>query len=140
MNERTIEEVLRKNIGAKFVGVFPRDILPQPIDGAYVINTDAHYKPGQYWVAMYLKGGRGEYYDSLGLPPMYDEFMEFLPKKWTFNSKTVHNVISEYCGHHCIYYLCNRLRGQTMRKIVNTFGDDIVVNDAIVRDYVDEAV
>ena len=94
MNERTIEEVLRKNIGAKFVGVFPRDILPQPIDGAYVINTDPHYKPGQHWVAMYLKGGRGGYYDSLGLPPMYDEFMEFLPKKWTFNSKTVQNVIS----------------------------------------------
>ena len=140
MNEIELEDVLRKNIGANFVGVFPRYILPQPIDGAYVLNTDPHYKPGQHWVAVYLKGGRGEYYDLLGLPPMYVEFVDFLPKKWTFNNRTVQNVISEYCGHHCIYYLCNRLKGQTMRKIVNTFGDDFVVNDAVVRDYVDEIV
>ena len=110
------------------------------VDGAYVINTDPHYKPGQHWVAMYLNGGRGEYYDSLGLPPMYEEFVDFLPKKWTFNSRTVQDVISEYCGHHCIYYLCNRLKGQTMRKIVNTFDDDFVVKDALVREFVDHIV
>ena len=79
MNEIELQEVLRKNIGAKFVGVFPRDILPQPIDGAYVINTDPHYKPGQHWVAMYLNGGRGEYYDSLGLPPK---------NSWTFYQRS----------------------------------------------------
>ena len=93
MNEIELEDVLRKNIGAKFV--FPRDILPQPIDGAYVVNTDPHYKSGQHWVAMYLNGGRGEYYESLGLPPMYEEFVDSLPKKWTFNSRTAQNVISE---------------------------------------------
>ena len=93
MNEIELEEVLRKNIWVKLVGVFPRDILPQPIDGAYVINTDPHYKPSQHWVAMYLNGGRGEYYDSLGLPPMYEEFVDFLSKKWTFNSRTVQDVI-----------------------------------------------
>ena len=83
---------------------------------------------------MYLNGGRGEYYDSLGLPPMYEEFVDFLPKKLTFNSRTVQKVISEYCGHHCIYYLCNRLKGRTMRTIVNTFDDDLV------RDFVDHIV
>ena len=89
---------------------------------------------------MYLKGGRGEYHDSLGLPPMYEEFVDFLPKKWTFNSRTVQNVNSEICGHHCIYYLCNRLKGRTIRKIVNTFRDDFVINDALVRDFVDHIV
>ena len=74
MNEIELEDVLRKNIGAKFVRVFPRDIIYYylNLNGAYVVNTDPHYKPGQHWVAMYLKGGQGEYYDSMGLPPMYE--------------------------------------------------------------------
>ena len=54
----------------------------------------------------------------MGLPPMYGEFVDFLPKKWTFNSRTMQNVMN-------------------IVKNCKSFGGDFVVNDAVVRDFVD---
>ena len=113
--------------------MFARHLLPQPIDGSYVINTDPNDKPGEHWVAAYIKGGRGEYYDPLGLPPLHKDIMNFLPKKWTYNDKTVQNIVSYYCGHHCTYYLINRRR-YTIHKIVSIFTDDNVKKDILVKE------
>ena len=47
--------------------------------GVYICNTDPSDIPGQHWIAIALsKAGVGEYFDSVGLPPLKQEFSTFL--------------------------------------------------------------
>ena len=43
------------------------------------------------------------------------------------------NIVSYYCGYHCMYYLINRRR-YTIHKIVSIFTDDYVKNDILVKE------
>ena len=76
-------------------GVVPRDGLPSAASypAAFVCNTHASNKEGQHWISMYLTKDRcGVSFDSYGLPPQHDEFVNFLRDNcpnWTFNNKTL---------------------------------------------------
>jgi len=82
MNTNEIVNVLSTEcgLGISFAGVFPCDRLPLSIQnpGAVICNTDPHDKPGAHWVAMYVDGDVGEYFDSYGLPPINSNFVNFL--------------------------------------------------------------
>ena len=73
MNTLQIERLLKKDLKSKtiFKKVCALDQLEKPtFPSAYVINSDPSSKPGEHWVAVYFdKRGRGEYFDSYGLPP-----------------------------------------------------------------------
>jgi hypothetical protein len=74
MDSRQIYSILcwDKDTSDSFLGVYPSDLLPltnMPKNSALVFNTDPQDKPGQHWIAVYVdKGGKGEYFDSYGLP------------------------------------------------------------------------
>ena len=72
MNILQIERLLKKGLKSKtiFKKVCALDQLEKPtFPSAYVINSDPSSKPGEHWVAVYFdKRGRGEYFDSYGLP------------------------------------------------------------------------
>ena len=59
-----------------FKGVFPCDQLPYdanlPIN--IIANTDPANLPGEHWICISIKkNGRGQYFDSFGLPPLKEE-------------------------------------------------------------------
>ena len=110
MNELQIKHILESDARARdaFRGVYARNKLPirAPTTSLYVCNTDPNHKPGEHWVTIYINNDRrGEYFDSFGMPPLFDEFVTFLnnnTKSWTHNkelSKTFIRVHVDYTAY-----------------------------------------
>ena len=99
-------------------------------------NTDPSNKPGTHWVAFYFPSEeKGEFFDSYGHPPEYYSFKNFLDThshEWSFNNRKLQSAWSEVCGQYCIFYLSHRVRGHSLKKIVQLFGKDTVLNDSKV--------
>jgi hypothetical protein len=69
MDTHQLRDVLTRDLGALFGGVYPRDLLPETLNQkAIVINTDPHNQPGAHRVCVYLDSPFVEYFDSYGLP------------------------------------------------------------------------
>ena len=95
-----------------FRGVYPSDMLPKNVSrpGAIVANTHPSDKPGEHWVAIYLKPNRkGEYFDSYGLAPIeprIEEFMnEMCPDGWKYNTVALQDANSFTCGYYSVLYI-----------------------------------
>ena len=72
MNTLQIKRLLKKDLKSKtiFKKVCALDQLKKPtFPSAYVIKSDPSSERGEHWVVVYFdKRGRGEYFDSYGLP------------------------------------------------------------------------
>ena len=103
-----------------------------------VVNTDPSDEPGTHWVAFYFPSkGKGEFFDSYGHPPDYynssfKNFLERHSREWSFNNRKLQSVWSDVCGQYCIFYLIHRAPEKSMKKIVQLFGNDTVLNDSKV--------
>ena len=114
MDTQQLRQVLTRDLGSSFGGVYPRDLLPQTLEKkAIVINTDPHDQPGAHWVCVYLNSPVVEYFDSYGLAPMHRDIQDFIVR----HGKGVHNphvyqaLSTKVCGQYCVYYLHQRHRG-----------------------------
>ena len=69
MDTQQLRDVLKRDLGPAFGGVYPRDVIPEllPHHKAIVVNTDPHDRPGAHWVYLYLSSPTVEYFDSYGL-------------------------------------------------------------------------
>lgn len=122
-----------------FQGVFAADTLPRNVQGpaVLVVNTDPAHFEGSHWVAICINSfGRGEFFDSLGLPPIvphHRRFMESNCSSWTSNNVRVQGVDSALCGEYCIMYLTQRARGISMEEFMWSFSDtNHVRNDELL--------
>ena len=84
---------------------------------------------------------KGEFFDSYGHPPdfynkLFKNFLETHSYEWSFNNRKLQSAWSDVCGQYCIFYLSHRVRGESMRKIVQLFGKDTVLNDSKVAGFV----
>jgi hypothetical protein len=139
MDSITIRRFLKN--ANNFVGVFPRDLIPNNITKrpvSLIVNTDTSDKPGEHWVAIYLnENGSGEYFDSYGLPPLFDEFYFFLnttcPLGWAYNKITLQCLSCITCGHYCVLYLKLRNLGYSYCDFISLFSYDLNKNDEIVK-------
>jgi hypothetical protein len=132
MNTNRIERLLVNQLG--FQGVYSSDTLP-PTPRLLVCNTDPKWKPGEHWIAIYVdKNGRGEYFDSFGMPPNkhFECYMNLKCSRWTFNRKQLQSRISSFCGYYCCLFVILRCRGLDMTKIVGMFTIDTGYNDWLV--------
>ena len=144
MNELQIKRVLETDARTRdtFRGVYARNELPirAPTTSLYVCNTDPNNKPGEHWVTIYIDSDRrGEYFDSFGMPPLFNEFLTFLnynTKSWTHNNRVVQDDYSSAYGFHCIFYAVHRCVGFDVGSIANMYTNDVVFNDAIVEEFV----
>ena len=142
MNTVQIRQILEADPYTRdvFAGVYPRDRLPRTIKypSGHVFNTDT--EEGEHWIAIYVdEHGRGEYFDSYGLPPLHRTFLNFLNAhctSWTFNDKQLQELSSKVCGQYCVFFLLHRCRGLSMNTIVNMFGQNLKDNDVLVYDFV----
>ncbi len=120
-----------------FDDVYSIDTLPAR-PRLLVCNTDPSHKPGRHWICICVENGTGEYFDSFGRPPskVLKRYMNVVCERWTFNARQLQSVVSNFCGHYCIYYCLLRSRGITMNEIVASFGNDTGFNDSMVHAFV----
>jgi hypothetical protein len=149
MDTLQVENVLRADckLSTTFEGVYASNMLPSFCDtsgsgAAVVANLDPSTRPGSHWVCMYVdEQGRGEYFDSYGLPPPLPEFVAFLGRNaargWTYNRHELQSLDTTVCGHYCIWFLSERARGKSMEEIVARFSStDTQKNDSQVENFV----
>ena len=119
-------------------GVFACNKLADDVSypSGYICNTDPDYRPGEHWVAIFIDHeGVGQYFDSFGLPPMKQTFVDFLEthcSSWTYNERTLQSVTSSVCGLYCIYFLVMRCNSFSMSTLLDVFTDDFIYNDSLV--------
>ena len=122
-----------------FCGVFPSDKLPQTIDKypcGLVANTE-HEAWGALGIYPYDVTTKCRVVPFIRKTPriLRAAFTEFLNNhcdRWELNDRKLQSDWSDVCGHYCIFYLSHRARGQSMKKIVQLFGNDTVLNDSKV--------
>jgi len=110
-------------------------------DGLLVCNLDTAHCPGTHWVAIYVDGDYGEYFDSIDrVPP--DSIRNYLDRwcggadKWIFNERQVQSVINRLCGHYCVYYCVLRSNAISLREIVASLSKDTAFNDVLMQAFV----
>lgn len=111
-----------------FKGVFPLDLLPKLIKkkpALFVVNTDRSNKPGSHWVAIYLPmKGKPEYFDSYGIQPIHNEFLEFFKRnkftKVLYNKTQLQNLLSTVCGQYCCVYLLYKAQKKSLENFIET--------------------
>ncbi len=145
MDTRQIASILHSCAATRrvFNGVFPVDRINSRGPGLYVCNTDPSQQPGEHWVVMAIsQNGRGEYFDSFGLPPQKEEFSQFLKKNtstWTYNNQCIQHPLSTVCGHYCVLYALNYAKGRSMEYLLSKFDTNLLENDSVVHEYVNSA-
>ena len=144
MNILQIEHLLKKSLKNKtiFKKVCALDQLEKPtFPSAYVINSDPSSEPGEHWVAVYFdKRGRGEYFDSYGLPRTLidlDSYMDaYSLSGWIYNRKTLQAYFSSFCGRYCVYFILFRCRGVPLHAIVSDFMSNLTENDRSISRFI----
>ena len=121
-------------------GVYSADTIPAVTQcpAAYIVNTDDSDLPGQHWVSFYFEHPKkiAEYFDSYGLPPLRETFLQLLPARYKYCSATIQGLNSITCGEYCIYFLQQRSRKKSIEDIVSTFSEDAEWNDKKVLQYI----
>ena len=131
MNGRQLTQRLLNDPYARrtFRGVFPRDRLPLRVNtrrpSAYVINTDRQEGPGEHWVVVWFDGrGRGEYFDSFGLPAVYRDTEDCTLRhcqSYRYNQRVLQDPLSSTCGLCSMYYVLKKIRGFSVERLLSTF-------------------
>jgi len=134
MNTQEIDRFLRQRL-PDFDGVFSIDTLPER-PRLLVCNTDPSDEPGRHWVAICVREGRGECFDSFGRAPnaIFARYLNCV--YWTFNDRRLQSIVSRFCGHYCIYYCMLSSRGIDMRRIVSSLTSDTGLNDVLLHGFV----
>ena len=137
MNTTDILQVLQdvKDFG----GVRPSDMLQNcEVNKFYIVNTDPSTKPGQHWVAVYLKRGCCEFFDSLGQAPAqysknFNDLLFIHGPSYMYTNYRLQNYGSSVCGQYCIFYIMMRSQGYSLYNIVNFFNThSLKFNDSVV--------
>jgi hypothetical protein len=111
----------------QFIGVFPRDQIPEniPINSGLIINTDKAKDPGEHWVSIYLDNDVAVYFDSFGLIPMHREIIIFLnkisPNGWYHNTIPFQSINADTCGMYCVYFLVNYFKTRNFNNFIKIF-------------------
>ena len=143
MNGLQINNILKKNLGGVFKGVYALDQivnLKPSAPAAYVFNTEPIRAPGEHWVAVYITSSRkAVYFDSFGFQPQHTQIVTFLKKhstKWTFSRKMIQNPFTVVCGEHCVVFLSRFHRFNQIRFAVKPYGSNLIKNDRWVLKFV----
>jgi hypothetical protein len=142
MNSLQIYTALRRFVEPKlcnFVGVFPRDKLPNMLKISkfpccFVLNTDTSKLKGSHWVAVYYpKRNICEFFDSYGmLPSAYS--IDINPSD--YNQKRLQSYKSTVCGQYCIYFLYHRSLTHSLHSTLKSFTSNCGSNDILVACFV----
>ena len=151
MNSAEIDSLIRRDgcSSATFLGVYPRDRLPDPTTiplsppVTLIVNHDASGSPGTHWSAMYAHPREriGCYFDPWGAPPLppFSAFLDVLTSgNWVYNDRRLQSALSTTCGQFCLVFVWHKCRDYPFADILDMFHDSQVVNDRQVVRFVGE--
>ena len=145
MNTNQIERLLKNDPYTRriFKKACAKDQLQHvTYPSAYVINTHPSSKPGEHWIAVFFdNNGKGEYFDSYGLPPDMLGFAGFMNQNstsWISNKETIQSLSSKVCGHYCVYFILFRCRGLRMHTITAHFSSNLAENDRRIASFIND--
>ena len=144
MDTQQLRDVLKRDLGPVFGGVYPRDVIPEllPHHKAIVVNTDPHDRPGAHWVCLYLSSPTVEYFDSYGLPPTHKDIQDFIQRHgetWTHNTHCYQDLNTDVCGQYCVYFLHQRHRHRsTVQEWLLPWKGTALQRDPFVADWFKE--
>jgi hypothetical protein len=138
MNSEEINKYLSKD--KFFIGTFSIDTLPivdkRPI--TLIVNTDPSTRPGEHWIAIYLKEkSKGIYFDSYGFPPLNIEINNFMDEncrnKWKYNNIQIQPAdgVSNTCGNYCILFCKSMSEEIPFKRFLNFFSKNYKSNDSL---------
>jgi len=119
-----------------FVGVFPRDKLPNLDKGScLILNTHDSFKEGEHWLAIYVDAlGNGSFFDSYGNHPNRFNLIDYLNSnciKLEYNRVQLQGI-SQMCGEYCALFLYFRIRND-LRKFYSFFDSNFYFNDLKIK-------
>ena len=104
--------------GVRWLGVFPRDELPdltrESRPWCLILNTDPKDQPGTHWLTLYAtKAGPTGLFDSIGFSPINDNLdsLNLLHLGYPLQSPS-----TSVCGHYCIVYIYLRSRNKSLSE------------------------
>lgn len=124
-----------------FLGVFARDTLPAKVNifpHSLIANTDEHDEAGTHWIGIYVdEVGRGDYFDSYALGPLFHEFIAYLERNckagFSWNRIPLQCTTCVTCGEYCCAYLILRTAGKTHDDFMKLFTNNRNTNDYIIK-------
>lgn len=139
MDSLTIDKLLHST--SKYLGTFAKnEIYNQTLPKLHgiIVNTQNRSEPGEHWVAFYKDvTGYCEYFDPYGLPPLHNEFVDFLNLNseccFGWNNKQLQCITCITCGYYCVLYISYRCNGYTINDFLSNFTTDTYVNDDIIK-------
>lgn len=114
----------------RFLGVFAADKVPPkvPLNHGAIINLDTSQQVGSHWVGVY-KSVILEYFDPFGKPPPAHLHLE---TPMLYSTKKVQDTDSISCGKFAIYFVKQRLKGESFASIQNLWSSNKIFNDLLV--------
>lgn len=126
------------------VDALPGGLVP-PHHNAFIINTDYQTGPGEHWISVYFppRSRVVEFFDPMGFSvENYDpRLMTFLQRNKEYimenSPRRCQSLNGGLCGQFCLYYLLRRIRGDSMKTILNGFDPKrFLMNDRVVKNVV----
>ena len=146
LSTRNILQEIGRDVYAKrnFIGVFPRDRLPEIITypSALIVNTHPLGYPGEHWLAIYFtKSKCCEFFDSFGFPATeygLHRYINSFSRSYKNNEFQIQHIDSNACGYYCIYFVLLKSRGFKLEDIINLFSKtNFKINDYLISHVVD---
>ena len=136
--------------GPYFLNVYALDQLPQKNitkdPWLLVCNCCPAHLPGRHWIAMFKQSSTIEFFDSFGFHPNLYGLQSFLDAQDTntilYNNVKLQSILTDVCGHYCLYFAYFRSLGESMHSIVERLhrleeDQDEHVYDHVVKLYIE---
>jgi len=134
------------NLQKLFKGVFSFDSIPKSLKVGHflVCNTANSDSSGEHWFTIYRPHlDVLEIFDSLGVTEA--KLQRLLPhvkyrgiKKIKFNKTQIQSDDSQTCGHHCVYFIYERLynQDQTFKELLSSiYSENVRANENLVSEF-----
>ena len=95
----------------------------------YIVNMDPLDRPGRHWLAISTHSGNvWEVMDSFALPlesyETTEPLLDWLKRQWKYviyNGQSLQLIYSNSCDDYALFYLKDRVRGQSMNEFLRRF-------------------
>jgi len=110
-----------------YIVTFAIDALPQKIKypSCMVINNQKSTHAGEHWIAIhYFRNKKAQFFDSFGHSPTFyglESYMKQTSNSYTYNSKKVQSIYSNYCGLYAVLFLFFKARYRSLEYFLKQF-------------------
>jgi hypothetical protein len=128
LTNKYLENLSRKLLGSKFLGVYPCDVHPKTQKTCFsiIFNTAKEGTSGEHFVCLDVREKIIFYFDSFGEAPKNKFIKKFLfnikEKKIIFwNRVQIQDDSSNFCGFYCLAFLMSMKNKIHFDRFINLF-------------------